>query len=80
MPVYFLLLIFFTVDRKFSQTKTFSQNMIYMFCLYHFSLKCIIKNFYLFSDDPLNPDRKHGLQKMSESHPLYIAPPQCPCN
>ena len=24
--------------------------MIYMFCLYHFSLKCIIKNLYLFSD------------------------------
>ena len=28
--------------------------MIYTFCLYHFSLKCIIKNLYLFSDDPLN--------------------------
>ena len=27
--------------------KTFSQRMIYMFCLYHFSLKCIIKHFYL---------------------------------
>ena len=27
--------------------------MIHMFCLYHFSLKCIIKNLYLFSDDPL---------------------------
>ena len=34
---------FCTVDRKYSQTKTFSQNMIYMFCLYHFSVKCIIK-------------------------------------
>ena len=42
------------VDRKSSQTKRFSQNMIYTFCLYHFSLKCIIKNLYLFSDDPLN--------------------------
>ena len=28
--------------------------MIYTFCLYHFSLKCMIKNLYLFSDDPLN--------------------------
>ena len=27
--------------------------MINMFCLYHFSLKCIIKNLYLISDDPL---------------------------
>ena len=41
------------VDRKSSQTKTFSKNMIYMFCLDHFSPKCIIKNFYLISDDPL---------------------------
>ena len=31
------------VDGKSSRTKIFSQNMIYMFCLYHFSLKCIIK-------------------------------------
>ena len=30
--------------------------MIYTFCLYHFSLKCIIKNLYLFSDDPLNKE------------------------
>ena len=44
---------FFTVDRKSSQTKTFSQNMICMFCLYHFSLNSIIKNFYLSSDHPL---------------------------
>ena len=27
--------------------------MIYMVCLDNFSLKCIIKNFYLISDDPL---------------------------
>ena len=27
--------------------------MFYMFCLYHFSLKCIIKNLYLSQDDPL---------------------------
>ena len=27
--------------------------MIYTFYLYHFSLKCIIQNLYLFSDDPL---------------------------
>ena len=25
-----------------------------MFCLYHFSLKCIIKNLYLLQDEPLN--------------------------
>ena len=35
------------VDRKSSQTKTFSQNIIYMFCLYNFSVKCIIKKNYL---------------------------------
>ena len=28
--------------------------MFYMFWLYHFSLKCIIKNFYFRSDGPLN--------------------------
>ena len=33
------------VDRKSSRTKTFSKNMIYMFCLDHFSVKCIIKNY-----------------------------------
>ena len=27
--------------------KFFSQNTIYMFCLYHFSLKCIINENYL---------------------------------
>ena len=42
-PVYFLHLVFFTVDRKSSQIKTFSQNIIYLFCLYHFSVKYIIK-------------------------------------
>ena len=35
--------LFFMVDRKSLRTKTFSQNTIYMFCLYHFSLKSIIK-------------------------------------
>ena len=30
-----------------------------MFCLDHFSLKCIIKNFYLISDDPLNRYQKN---------------------
>ena len=34
---------FFTVDRNSSLTKTLSYNMIDMFCLYHFSLKCIIR-------------------------------------
>ena len=47
-------LIKIIIDGKSSQTKTFSQNLFYLFCLYHFSLKCIIKNFYLSSDDPLN--------------------------
>ena len=42
------------VDRKSSQTKTFSQNMFYMFYLYNFSVKCIIKNFYFPLDGPLN--------------------------
>ena len=37
-------LIFFTVDRKFSQTKTFSQKMFFMFCLEYFFLKCVIKD------------------------------------
>ena len=37
-------LVFFTVDRKFSQTKAFSQKVFFMFCLEHFSLKCIIKD------------------------------------
>ena len=42
------------VDRKSSRIKTFSKNMIYMFCLYHFSVKCIIKKIYLPSYSPLN--------------------------
>ena len=33
--------------------KNISQKMIYMFCLYHFSLKCIIKKIYLPPYDPL---------------------------
>ena len=45
--VCFRLLVFFTVDRKSSQTKTFYKNMIYMFFLYHFSVKCIRKKNYL---------------------------------
>ena len=35
------------VDGQSSQTKIFSQNTIYMICLYHFSVKCIIKKNYL---------------------------------
>ena len=49
--------VFFTVDRKFSQTKTFSQKAIFMFCLEHVSLKCIIKYVELKVNDPL---KKHG--------------------
>ena len=30
---YSMQLVFFTVERKFSQTKTFSQNVLFMFCL-----------------------------------------------
>ena len=29
------------------EQKKVTQNMIYMFCLYNFSLKCIIKKYYL---------------------------------
>ena len=61
------------VDRKSSQTKTFSQNMIYMFCLYHFSLKCIIKNLYLFSDNPLNVINE-GVQSASHDPTSYPSP------
>ena len=39
------------VDRKSSQTKTFSQNMIYMFCLSYFSVE---KKKYLQPYCPLN--------------------------
>ena len=63
-PIYFLLLLFFTVDRKSSRRKIFSQNTIYMFYLYHFSLKCIIKNFYLSCNDPHKPK--------NESLPLTV--------
>ena len=37
--------------------------MIYMFCLYNFSLKSVIKNFYLSQDDPLKsgPPLMRGL-------------------
>ena len=41
------------VDRKSSETKTFFQNIIYMFCLYNFSVKCIIKKNYLLPYGPL---------------------------
>ena len=34
-------------DFKFAiSLKTFSKNMIYMFCLHHFSVKCIINKNY----------------------------------
>ena len=42
------------VDRKSSRTKTFSKKMIYMFCLYNFSVKCIIQKNYLPAYGPLN--------------------------
>ena len=35
------------------EQKTFSQNMIYMFCSYDFSVKCIIKKNYLGLYGPL---------------------------
>ena len=54
------------VDRKSSQTKTFSQNMFYMFCLYHFSLKCIIKNSYLLQDDLLKRDFAEYISQMAK--------------
>ena len=47
MPVYFLQLVFFTVERKSSRTKKKSWNTIYMFSLYNFYLKWIIKKNYL---------------------------------
>ena len=54
-PMCIFYLVFFTVDRKPSQTNTFSQNIIYVFCLYPFSVKCIIKKHYLISYGPLKP-------------------------
>ena len=46
-PVYFLELVLFTFDRKTLRTIFFSKNTIYMFCLYHFSVECIIDKNYL---------------------------------
>ena len=42
------------VDRKSSRTKTFSKSIFYMFCLYDFSVKSIIKKNYLPPYGPLN--------------------------
>ena len=52
---FFLSLVFFTLDRKSSWTKTFSKSIYYMFCLYHFSVKCIIKKYYL---PPYGPQQR----------------------
>ena len=52
-------LVFFRVDRKFSQTRTFSQNVFFVFCLKHFSLKCIIKDVELKVNDPLIKNWHH---------------------
>ena len=49
-------LVLFTVDRKFSQTKTFSQKVFFMFCLEFFYLKCIIKDVELKVNAPLKLD------------------------
>ena len=40
--------------KKSSRTKTFSKSIYYMFCLYHFSVKCIIKKNDLPPHGPLN--------------------------
>ena len=40
-------------EKKSSRTKTFSKSIYYMFCLYHFSVKCIIKKNYLLPCGPL---------------------------
>ena len=42
--------------------------MFYMFCLYHFSLKCIIKNFYLSSDDPLKGHEEGPYLRVGNRH------------
>ena len=44
--IFSMQLVFFTVDRKSSQTKTFSRKVFFMFSLEHCSLKCIIKTFF----------------------------------
>ena len=44
-------LVFFTVDIRSLQTKSFSLKVVFMFCLEHFSLKCIIKNFFYWVND-----------------------------
>ena len=46
-------LVFFTVERKSSQTKTLSRK-VFMFCSEHFSLKFIIKNVNYWVNNPLN--------------------------
>ena len=51
-------LVFFMDDRKFSQTKPFSQK-VFMFCLEHFSPKCIIKTIELKVNDPLKECKKY---------------------
>ena len=38
---------------KSSQTKTFSRQVFFMFCLEHFSLNCIIKMLNFIVNDPL---------------------------
>ena len=60
------------VDKKISRTKTFSQNMIYMFCLYHFSLKCIIKKNYLPSYSPLKNIKKNGIYYENWAGGMYL--------
>ena len=46
-------IVFFMVQRKILQTKTFSQKVFFMFCLKHFNLNCIIKMLNLKVNDPL---------------------------
>ena len=57
-PLYFLCNSFsLWLREKSSQTKTFSRKVFFMFCLKHFSLKCIIILFYFRVNDPLKyPD------------------------
>ena len=45
---------FFYSRLKIFTNKKFSQNMFYMFYLYNFSVKRIVKNFYFPPDGPLN--------------------------
>ena len=51
--IFSMQLVFFTVDKKNSQTETFYKRVFFMFCLEHFSLKCIIKNIELKINPPL---------------------------